>query len=45
MLARHPIGFFGKPIDIAYATLYLASDESKFATGSEMVVDGGWTAQ
>jgi NAD(P)-dependent dehydrogenase (short-subunit alcohol dehydrogenase family) len=45
MLARHPIGFFAKPIDIAYASLYLASDESKFATGSEMVVDGGWTAQ
>jgi 3(or 17)beta-hydroxysteroid dehydrogenase len=45
MLARHPIGFFAKPIDIAYAILYLASDESKFATGSELVVDGGWTAQ
>jgi 3(or 17)beta-hydroxysteroid dehydrogenase len=42
---RHPIGFLGKPIDIAYAILYLASDESKFATGSELVVDGGWTAQ
>ena len=45
LIARHPIGFLAKPIDIAYATLYLASDESKFATGSEMVVDGGWTAQ
>ena len=42
---RHPIGYLGKPIDIAYAILYLASDESKFATGSELVVDGGWTAQ
>jgi 3(or 17)beta-hydroxysteroid dehydrogenase len=42
---RHPIGHVGEPIDIAYAILYLASDESKFATGSEMVVDGGWTAQ
>ena len=42
---RHPIGYLGKPIDIAYAILYLASDESKFVTGAEMVVDGGWTAQ
>jgi 3(or 17)beta-hydroxysteroid dehydrogenase len=45
ILSRHPIGFFGKPIDIAYGILYLASDESRFATGSELVVDGGWTAQ
>jgi 3(or 17)beta-hydroxysteroid dehydrogenase len=43
--SRHPIGHVGKPIDIAYAILYLASDESKFTTGAEMVVDGGWTAQ
>jgi NAD(P)-dependent dehydrogenase (short-subunit alcohol dehydrogenase family) len=42
---RHPIGYLGEPIDIAYAILYLASDESKFATGAELVVDGGWTAQ
>jgi len=42
---RHPIGYVGRPIDIAYAILYLASNESKFATGSELVVDGGWTAQ
>ncbi len=42
--ARHPIGYFGKPIDIAYAVLYLASDESKFVTGAELVIDGGWTA-
>jgi NAD(P)-dependent dehydrogenase (short-subunit alcohol dehydrogenase family) len=42
---RHPIGHVGEPIDIAYAILYLASDESKFTTGAEMVVDGGWTAQ
>jgi len=39
-----PIGFTGKPIDIAYIVLYLASDESRFATGAEFVVDGGWTA-
>ncbi|UTR08482.1 glucose 1-dehydrogenase [Alkalihalobacillus sp. LMS6] len=36
--------YFGAPEDIAYAALFLASDESKFMTGSEMVVDGGWTA-
>jgi 3(or 17)beta-hydroxysteroid dehydrogenase len=41
-LARHPIGFLGEPDDIAYMVLYLASDESKFVTGSEMVVDGGY---
>ncbi|MDY0881555.1 glucose 1-dehydrogenase [Dongia soli] len=41
----HPLGHFGKPIDIANAVLFLASDESSFMTGSEMVVDGGYTAQ
>jgi len=41
----HPVGHLGEPEDIAYAVLYLASDESKFATGSELVVDGGYTAQ
>ncbi|RAZ91280.1 3-beta hydroxysteroid dehydrogenase [Mesorhizobium hawassense] len=43
-LSRHPIGFLGEPSDIAYMVLYLASDESKFVTGSEMVVDGGYLA-
>jgi NAD(P)-dependent dehydrogenase (short-subunit alcohol dehydrogenase family) len=41
----HPIGYIGRPMDIAYADLYLASDESIFSTGSEITVDGGWTAQ
>ena len=41
----HPIGHLGEPDDVAYAVLYLASDESKFATGSELVIDGGFTAQ
>jgi 3(or 17)beta-hydroxysteroid dehydrogenase len=41
----HPIGHLGEPEDVAYAVLYLASDESKFATGSELVLDGGYTAQ
>lgn len=44
-MARHIIGYFGEPIDIAYGILYLASDESKFTTGAELVIDGGWTAQ
>ncbi|WP_374643694.1 SDR family oxidoreductase [Tabrizicola sp.] len=41
-LARHPIGRLGKPDDIAFMVLYLASDESGFVAGAEMVVDGGY---
>jgi NAD(P)-dependent dehydrogenase (short-subunit alcohol dehydrogenase family) len=41
----HPIGHVGEPDDIAYGVLYLASDESKFITGSELVIDGGYTAR
>ncbi|MEO8663975.1 MAG: glucose 1-dehydrogenase [Ignavibacteria bacterium] len=41
----HPLGHIGEPIDIAYGILYLASDESKFVTGSELVIDGGYTAK
>ncbi len=41
----HPLGHMGEPDDIAYAILYLASDESKFVTGTELVVDGGYTAR
>jgi len=43
--ALHPVGHLGQPMDIAYGVLYLASDESSFATGSELVIDGGYTAQ
>lgn len=43
--AMHPIGRIGKPIEIANMVLFLASDESSFATGGEFVVDGGYTAQ
>ncbi|WP_257446320.1 glucose 1-dehydrogenase [Archangium lipolyticum] len=39
-----PLGHIGEPDDIAYAVVYLASDESKLMTGSELVVDGGTTA-
>ncbi|MEG6508357.1 glucose 1-dehydrogenase [Methyloligella sp. 2.7D] len=45
LAALHPIGDVGEPNDIAYGVLYLASDESKFVTGSELVIDGGYTAQ
>ena len=40
----HPLGHMGEPDDIAYGILYLASDESKFVTGTELVIDGGYTA-
>jgi len=43
--ARQPMGRLGTPEEIAYAALYLASDEAAFATGSELVVDGGLTAR
>ncbi|USS86889.1 glucose 1-dehydrogenase [Fructilactobacillus cliffordii] len=42
---KTPMGHLGAPEDIAYACVYLASDESKFTTGTELVVDGGYTAQ
>jgi NAD(P)-dependent dehydrogenase (short-subunit alcohol dehydrogenase family) len=41
----HPVGYIGEPEDIAYGIIYLASDESKFVTGSELVIDGGYTAR
>ena len=40
-----PVGRLGRPDEIAYGVLYLASDESKFMTGSELIIDGGSTAQ
>lgn len=42
---RIPMGRVGTAEDIAYGVLYLASDESSFVTGSELVIDGGATAQ
>ena len=41
----HPIGHVGESIDIAYGILYLVSDESKFVTGSELIIDGGYTCK
>lgn len=45
VLARVPMGRLGAADDISYGILYLASDESSFVTGSELVIDGGMTAQ
>jgi NAD(P)-dependent dehydrogenase (short-subunit alcohol dehydrogenase family) len=43
--SKHPLGHVGEPDDIAWGILYLASDESKFVTGAQLVIDGGYTAQ
>ena len=45
MVSRIPLGRYGEPQEVAYGVLFLASDESSFVTGSELVIDGGWTAQ
>ncbi|MFZ2753331.1 MAG: glucose 1-dehydrogenase [Lysobacteraceae bacterium] len=43
--ALHPLGHMGEVDDIAWGVVYLASDESKFVTGSELVIDGGYSAR
>ena len=45
MVSRIPLGRYGQPREVALGVLYLASDEASFVTGSELVIDGGWTAQ
>ena len=44
-MRRLPLGRFGTTEDVAYGVLYLASDESSFVTGAELVIDGGTTAE
>ncbi len=41
----HPVGHVGEPDDVANGVVYLASDEAKFVTGTELVIDGGYTAE
>ena len=45
LIGRIPLGRLGTAEEIAYGVLYLASDEASFVTGSELVIDGGRTAQ
>ena len=44
-MQRLPMGRVGTADEIAYGVLYLASEEASFVTGSELVIDGGTTAQ
>lgn len=41
----HPLGHMGEADDIAWGVVYLASEESRFVTGSELVIDGGYSAR
>lgn len=43
--ALHPLGHIGEPDDVAWGAVYLASSEAKFVTGTELVIDGGYTAR
>jgi NAD(P)-dependent dehydrogenase (short-subunit alcohol dehydrogenase family) len=43
--ALHPLGRVGEPDDVAWGCVYLASDEARFVTGAELVIDGGYTAR
>ena len=44
MAATQALGRMGRPEEIAAAALYLASDEGSFITGSDFIIDGGWSA-
>ena len=41
---RIPMGWTGDPIDIAHGVLYFASDDARYVTGAELIIDGGWYA-
>jgi NAD(P)-dependent dehydrogenase (short-subunit alcohol dehydrogenase family) len=41
----HPVGRLGQPAEIARAAVYLASDDSRFMTGSDLLIDGGYAAR
>jgi NAD(P)-dependent dehydrogenase (short-subunit alcohol dehydrogenase family) len=45
LVKKHPIGFLGEAVDVANMALFLASNEARFCTGAEYVVDGGFLAQ
>lgn len=45
LVGLHPLGRIGRPEEVAHAVVFLASEESSFTTGSEFVMDGGYTAQ
>ena len=45
LVDRVPLGRLGRPEEVAQGVLFLASDESSFITGSELLIDGGWVAQ
>ncbi|WP_293678654.1 SDR family NAD(P)-dependent oxidoreductase [uncultured Phenylobacterium sp.] len=45
LAALHPLGHVGEPDDIAWGCVYLASNEARFVTGAELVIDGGYTAR
>ena len=44
-VSKTPLGRLGMAEDVVYGILYLASDESSFVTGSELIIDGGLSAQ
>ena len=44
-IQKHPIGYLGKPEDIAYGYVYLSSDEAGFVSGTQLAIDGCYTAQ